>query len=110
MSKDSSLTLATAEAEAHRRASSAVKFLLAKKGITQQDLANLLGCDKSGINRALLPPGASRQRWWRHGEIMAMAIIFDVPPSVFYETDIHAVWQERLAAAAKERQRQDEAD
>lgn len=104
MSKD--LTLANAEAEAHRRASSAVRFLMARKGVSQQELANLLGCDKSGINRALLPVGANRQRWWRHGEIMAMAIIFEVDPALFYESDVHAAWQERLAPALAERQRQ----
>lgn len=108
MRKDGSLNLANAEEEAHRRASTAVRFLMAKKGITQQDLAKLLNCDKSGINRALLPPGATRQRWWRQGEIMKMAIIFDVDPSVFYASDIHTIWQERLAPALAERQRQAE--
>lgn len=101
MGKNTRLTLDNAEAEAHRRAASTVRFLLSQTGMSQQRLADLLGCDKSGINRALLDPGHPRQRGWRHGEIMTMSIFFEVDPGVFYSTDVERVWQEGLAARQK---------
>lgn len=94
--------------EAHRRIVATVRFLLDHGGTTQSELAELLDCDPSSINRALLltDTGArSRRREWRASEVYTMAVYFDLPVEVFYGTNIEEAWEQQMAAARLEHAR-----
>ncbi len=57
-----------------------VKILLARDEMTQQDLADALGYDAATITRAI-----RGLRDWKLSDVVALAELFEVPISLFFE-------------------------
>lgn len=76
--------------EAHRAIVARVRRLLDGTSATQRELASLLGCDVSSINRALLVDDP-RRREWRAWEVYAIAEDFGIPILEFFPRAIGGV-------------------
>lgn len=103
---DGEVSLADSNEVAHERIVTTVRWLLEHTTVSQRELAEVLECDVSSVNRALMvkePDGARRrQRAWRAGEVFRLALFFDLPVEVFYGTNVEAVWEQRLEAQRAE--------
>lgn len=104
-SDDERVSLANSDQVAHQRIVDAVRWLMTHANVTQRQLADLLECDVSGVNRALLVHDHPRRRDWRAREVWRLALFFDVPVETFYGTDVERIWQERMQAARDEHRR-----
>ena len=69
--------------EAHRRICERVRQLLDQRITSQRELADLLGCDASSVNRAL-KLDHSRRREWRAWEVYAIAVTYGIPIQQFF--------------------------
>jgi hypothetical protein len=97
--------LADSNRVAHERIVATVRWLLNNTQVTQRELAGLLECDVSSVNRALLVAGndpRQRRRDWRAHEVYRLALFFDLPVEVFYGTNVEEVWNQRMEAARAE--------
>lgn len=99
------VALADSDRVAHARIVRTVRWLQEHEHVSQRELAGLLDCDVSSVNRALIiedtgPRG--RRRDWRAHEVFRLALFFDLPVEVFYGTNVEEVWEERMAAARTE--------
>lgn len=99
---DDEVSLEDSDQVAHERITTTLRWLLDHTSATQRELADLLGVDKSSVNRALLVEDKGprqRKRDWRAREVFRLALYFDLPVEVFYGTNVEQVWQERMSAA-----------
>lgn len=105
-SSDGAVPLADSSQVAHERIGNTVRWLLVQTKMSQRQLADLLECDVSSVNRALIlkdsETGRARRRLWRAHEVYQMALFFDVPVETFYGTNVEQVWKERMTAARSE--------
>jgi len=62
------------------RVSRVVKILLARDGLNQADLAEILGYDASTVTRAM-----KGERNWSAQDIQQLAETFEVSPGLFFE-------------------------
>lgn len=102
---DRNVTLAESNQVAHERIVATVRWLLDHTTVSQRELADLLECDVSSVNRALLVADRGprqRRRGWRAGEVFRLALFFDLPVEVFYGTNVEDVWEQRMNAARAE--------
>jgi hypothetical protein len=102
---DHDVALADSNQVAHERIVRTVRWLLENTEVSQRDLAELLECDVSSVNRALLVVDRGprqRRRDWRAREVFRLSLFFDLPVEVFYGTNVEEVWAQRMEAARAE--------